>query len=447
LLSAKVAKHWYYQIGRNAIVAQPTEAVHRWFYGWVIVVAAMIGIGCSFSVLIISITGIFAEPLRAAMGWSVEQIYLGSSVAGVCGVLTAPLIGALGDRLGVRRILALAFVLEALILASFNWLDTNISGYLLRYGALAVFCVGTTQVLFGRVISAWFNRRLGVALGIALAGVGVGGAFWSVVSQRLIDLYGWRHAYLGIAAIIAGVAFPLVLLLIRDSPDRLGQTVDGASPALAAAPAFFSVNTGMTLIEASRTTQYWLMIAVFSLVGIALQSIQFHLVPLLISRGSSAQLAAATQAALWSAVVIGRISSGWFLDRSFAPRVAQLYLIPPIVGISALTLGVSGGWALVAAMCIGLAVGGESDVVAYLVRRYFGLKHYSRIYGTFFSAYGIASAIGPSWTAWALKNLAGGYSAALWVHSCLLALAIVVLSWYQPYRTEMPVAAEPLPAR
>jgi MFS family permease len=326
-------------------------------------------------------------------------------------------------------------------------MDGHISGYLLRYGALAVFCVGTTQVLFGRVISAWFNRRLGVALGIALAGVGVGAAFWSVASQRLIDLYGWRHAYLGIAAIIAGIALPLVLLLIRDSPALLGQTVDGAAEALTGTAQFSSLNGGMTLIEASRTTQYWLMIAVFSLVGIALQSIQFHLVPLLINRGSSAQLAAATQAALWVAVVIGRISSGWFLDRSFAPRVAQLYLVPPIVGISALTLGVSGGWGFAAAMCIGLAVGGESDVVAYLVRRYFGLKHYSRIYGTFFSAYGIASAIGPSWTAWALKHLAGGYSEALWVHSCLLAVAIVLLSWYQPYCKELPMAAEPLAAR
>jgi hypothetical protein len=84
-------------------------------------------------------------------------------------------------------------------------------------------------------------------------------------------------------------------------------------------------------------------------------------------------------------------------------------------------------------MCIGLAVGGESDVIAYLVRRYFGLKHYSRIYGTFFSFFGAGSAIGPSATAWAVAHASGGYGTVLWFHVGTLIITALLLFGFQDY--------------
>ena len=199
------------------------------FYGWVVTAAAALGIACSFSVLVVTITPIFRAPLSHEMGWSLEQIMLGPTVAGLCGLLTAPLIGALSDRYGARRIILLSFAIEVLVLASFRYLGPNPLGYWLRYGALAMLCMGTTQVAFSRIISAWFNRRLGLALGIALAGVGAGGFGWSLLIQKLIDLYGWRTAYLGIALVIAVVTLPALLLTLRDRPADLGLTTDGAA--------------------------------------------------------------------------------------------------------------------------------------------------------------------------------------------------------------------------
>lgn len=404
----------------------------RFFYGWTIVAAAALGIGCSFSVLVITLTGIFAGPIGAEMGWTSQQIFFGSSLAGVGGVLSAPFIGALTDRLGVRRVLAFSFIIEILILISFKFLNSELLGYFARYLALAVLCMGTTQVVFSRVISSWFSRHLGMALGVALAGVGVGGGFWSLTLQKLIDTYGWRNAYLGVAIIVGCITVPLLFMLLRDTPANMGLAVDGSTDPAAQNKTRAAIGTGMTLREAASTGQYWLMIVSFLLVGSALQAVQLHLVSLLTSRGSSAQLAAAVQASMLFAVIFGRLSSGFLLDHVFAPRVSQLFLIAPIIGISALTIGVSGGWAFASAMCIGVAVGGESDVIAYLVRRYFGLKHYSRIYGTFFAAYGAGTAIGPEATAWALKNI-GGYDTVLWGHVGVLALVIVLLFFFKTY--------------
>jgi MFS family permease len=405
------------------------------FHGWVIAAAAALGIACSFSVLVVTITSIFAAPLSREMGWTTPQIMLGPLVAGLCGLLTAPFIGAFCDRFGARRIVLLSFVIEVIVVASFRYLDHSLVGYWLRYGALALLCMGTTQVAFSRIISCWFNRRLGLALGIALAGVGVGGFAWSLLVQKLIDLYGWRDAYLGIAACIAAVTLPVLLLILRHSPASVGLAIDGDA-ARAAAPGTASAIGGMTLRQAAASPQYRLMAVTFFLFGLSLQGAQLNLVPLLTSRGVSAQLAASIQAIMLLTLIAGRVSSGLLLDRVFAPRVAQGFLLAPIAGIAALALGAAGPLALVAAMCIGLAVGGESDVIAYLVRRYFGLRQYSRIYGTFFSFFGAGSALGPVATAWAVAHARGGYGTVLWYHVATLMLTALLLFGFQPYRRD-----------
>jgi MFS family permease len=408
------------------------------FYGWVVVAIAALGIACSFSVLVTTITPIFRAPLTHELGWSLQQIMLGPTVAGLSGLLSAPFIGALSDRFGARPIVLASFSIEVLLVASFRYLSADPLGYWLRYGALAIFCMGTTQVVFSRIISLWFNRRLGFALGVALAGVGIGGFGWSLLIQKLIDLYGWRAAYSGIALIIAGLTLPMLFLLLRETPAGMGLQIDGdpAASALAATDAAASSAArppGLTLRQALATGQYRLMGLTFFLFGIGLQGAQLHVVPLLMSRGTSAQLAALAQALMLATLILGRVSSGLLLDRFFAPRVAQIFVLVPIVGIAALALGVTGSAAVVSAMCIGLAVGGESDVIAYLVRRYFGLRQYSRIYGTFFSFFGAGSAIGPLAVAWGLAHVSGGYATVLWFPVALLALSALLLLFFQSY--------------
>lgn len=405
----------------------------QFFYGWVIVALAALGVACSFSVLVISLTSIFGGPVGAELGWSNSQILYGSSVAAIGSPISAPFIGALTDRIGVRRMLVGSFLMEALIIASFKFMDGHIWGYVVRYLALVVFCMGTTQVVFSRLVSSWFNRRLGLALGITLAGVGIGGAFWSQVAQWLIEHFGWRNAYLCIGAFIAFVTVPLLALLIQESPAALGLAVDGDAGAGKLQAEAVAAHSGMKLWEVVCTARYWVLLIAFFLVGLSLQTIAFHLVPLLKSRGVPAHEAASVQSALWIAVVVGRISSGWFIDRAFAPRVAQTYLLAPILGIGALILGVSGFWVFIAVMFVGLAVGGESDVIAYLVRRYFGLRYYSRIYGTFFAAYGTAAAFGPQATAWSLEHLAIGYTLILKVLMALVFGAIALLFFLPRY--------------
>jgi MFS transporter, OFA family, oxalate/formate antiporter len=188
----------------------------------------------------------------------------------------------------------------------------------------------------------------------------------------------------GIAALIAAVTLPVLFVLLRDTPSTLGLPIDGEASAAAQKAAIDQ--HGMTLREALASRQYRLMALTFFVFGLSLQGAQL---------GAQALMLMLMLMLMLISVIFGRLSSGFLLDRFFAPRVAQGFALAPIIGIAALALGATGTSAVTSAMCIGLAVGGESDVIAYLVRRYFGLRQYSRIYGTFFSFFGVGSALVP----------------------------------------------------
>jgi OFA family oxalate/formate antiporter-like MFS transporter len=409
------------------------QTPNKFFYGWFIAIAAAFGIGCGMAVIIPAALGLLVAPLHADFAWTSQQIFLAPLFNTACLVFVAPFVGGIVDRFGARRVICLSFIAEALIIASFSQMNGDIYGLYGRFVALAVVAAGTTSISFALVISRWFDRRRGLALGIALTGYGTGGALWSLLLRWLIDHVGWRHMYLWQAAVIAGITLPLMFFAIRDTPESMGLRVDGAyTPNVTTVKA---LTFGKSLREATSAGQYWLMLGTFLLIGSAVTSIIFHIVPLLKARGESSQLAAEAQASMWMVLVVGRISTGWLMDRFFGPRVALGFLILPIIGISMLASGVTGPAAFGAAILVGLAAGAEADIIAYLVSRYYGLKHYAVIYATYFSIYALGSGIGPAGTAWAVGR-AGGYGPVLWLLATLLCIAAVLLSRFKPFPEE-----------
>lgn len=240
---------------------------------------------------------------------------------------------------------------------------------------------------------------------------------------------------------VAAVALPVVALLLKDNPEALGQAVDGdpVRPAGTAAPA----SIGLTLREALRTRRYWMTLGTFFLIGLSVQSILVHVIPLLTGRGVSPMIAALAQSLLFFAVTTGRLVTGWLLDRFFAPRVACAFLLAPIVGIGLLALGASEVFALVGALLVGLAVGAEVDVLAYLTGRYFGSKNFSAIYGTYYGVYSLSGGIGPLLTAMTVDRT-GGYDVALWLFAAALFVSCILLLRFERFPLlTAPVAGPP----
>ncbi len=398
------------------------------FYGWVVAAAAGFGLACGIATVVAATFSIFVGPIRAEFGWTSSASFWAPLAATATAALCAPYVGGLVDRLGARRVILASFALEALVLASFHAMNDSLAGFYARYVALGALGLGTTHVAFARVIATWFDRRRGLALGVALAGVGVGGVLLPVLCQSLIGAFGWRLAYVGLALGLLGVTLPLMALTIRDTPAERGLAPDGDEPGSERARAADALAaSGASPAEARRQRAFWQMLVTFLLVGISLQAMMLHLVPLLRERGVGADTAALAQSTIFAGLLVGRLVTGWLMDRYFAPRVALAFLLAPIVGIAMLALGASGPSAFIAAALIGIAAGAEVDVIAYLTARYFGMRHYSRIYGTFYAAYSLGGGLGPLLTASAVDRT-GGYATSLWTHVGLLVVAALLLT-------------------
>jgi len=389
------------------------------FYGWYVALACGIGLACGLATVLTYTFGVFVTPLRAEFEWTQTETFAALFLSVLTITFVAPFFGLLVDRLGARRVILVGLVLEAALVASFYFQDENVLTFYLRYIALAVFGVGTTHIAFTRIIALWFDRQRGLALGVTLAGVGIGGFAWPILTQWAIDALGWRSAWLVIAAAIIVFGGTIVLLVVRDSPQSMGLLPDGDTEVRSKdSPARHDEAPGVTLKEALATRHFWMMLVIFLLIGIGVTSIQVHLVPLLVSRGVTPMRAANALSILAVALLFGRVAAGWLMDRIFAPRVAIAFLLGPIVAIFLLASGVSGWLAFVAGILTGLAAGAEVDVTAYLVSRYFGLRHFSSIYAWYYSAYSLGAGLGPLATANAVDRF-GGYTEILLVHAAM----------------------------
>jgi predicted MFS family arabinose efflux permease len=155
------------------------------------------------------------------------------------------------------------------------------------------------------------------------------------------------------------------------------------------------------------------LICAFSLTGASVHAGVLHMQPLLIDRGLSPERATVAISVIGLSLLVGRLGCGYLLDRVFAPRVAIFFFGASALGMVTLWLGSTGNVALAAAFLVGLGMGAESDIIAYLISRYFGLRAFGTAFGHCFGAFMLAGAIGT-------LLMGAGYD---WTHSYKVPLA------------------------
>jgi MFS family permease len=412
-----------------------------------VVFAAMIGLATGIASVNLFAIGIFQGPITAEFGWSQTQYSIVTLVGTIVTVVSSLYIGRLFDRQGVRRWAIVCIVLFALALMSLYWLTPSLLHFYLVFGLMPIIGAGTSSIAYSRVVARWFDRRRGQAFGAALAGIGIGGAVLSSVSQYLIGAVGWRGAYVGLGLLSLLITLPIILWKLKDSPADVGlgpdgQPAAGAGPSGAgstgAAPAVAPL-TGYSAAESRRQPRFWKMFASFLLLSAGIGGVLIPLVPILRSHGVSPEQAAAVQGALGLALIVGRAFAGLLMDRYFAPYVAAAILLFPTVGVTLLALDASGATALIAAVCIGLAAGAELDVVAVLITRYFGTLAYAENYGWQYAAWTFGSG-----TAVITTNVVydqfGSHTPALWAYVAMFVVSALMVLRLGSY-PQLPLAA------
>jgi len=154
---------------------------------------------------------------------------------------------------------------------------------------------------------------------------------------------------------------------------------------------------------------------------------------LLMDRGLTPQRSTVATSVIGLSLLAGRLGSGYLLDRIFAPRVAMFFFGASALGMAILWFGGTGNIALAAAFLLALGMGAESDIIAYLVSRYFGLRAFGTAFGHCFGAFMLAGALGTllmgagyDWTHSYTAPLAWFFAATL--------VALALLARLGPYR-------------
>lgn len=411
------------------------------FYGWWIVAAAMVGLSTSPSQFAFASLGLFIVPLGEEFGWNRAEISLALTFFTVSLALCLPLAGRLVDRLGSREVLVPSIVVCGLCLAAIPAV-TSLWHLLLIFTLIGSLGAGANSLPYMLTISAWFDRNRGLAIGLAMAGAGFGFAYVPPLVQYMIDNHGWRSAYLVLAAITILVATPLVGAVFRNTPAEKGLHPDGALPGRQADRR--PDETGYTVAESLRSRTFWMLWAVFCLLSFSLYGLLPHLVPMLTDQGMGTGGAALAASTVGITIIFARVIIGYLIDRYFAPRVALLFFLMSAAGIGVLAVAPAGYTAFLAAVLVGLSIGAEIDLLAYLTTRYFGLANFGAVYGVMFAALLVGTSAGP--VSFGLGyELTGSYFAILLLCAGLNVAACLITAFLPPYpefvRRERPQGA------
>ena len=366
--------------------------------------------------------GVFVKPLSEAFNTDRGTVSAALLVGLVATGLATPLVGRAMDRAGIRTVALPAITLFALGMAAIGLLANSPLVLMLLYGLTGLAAAGQTPLPYSKSIIALFDRRRGLALGIAMAGVGIGTALMPFIAQRLIVAVGWRGAYVALGALTLLIALPSMAVLVA----RPGRTQREAS--LGLRPAL----EGLTAAEARRTPKFWVLGIAFFTVAMAAAGVVAHIVPLLTDRGVDPRSATAAISAAGLALIVGRLLAGWALDKVHAPRVAIVFFALPLIGILLLLLTSDLRLALLAAVLVGLGLGAEVDLIAFLQSRYLGMRAFGEIYGYLFAIFMLGSGLGPFLMGTTFHRFQG-YSVGLASLACGLVLACFLMLRLGPY--------------
>jgi MFS family permease len=367
------------------------------FYGWWMVLVTAIALAAG-PILVASTFGIFIKPLAETFGWSRSAISLGFSIIAGMASLAAPVVGVLADRVGPRKVILCAALLFGSGFLSFAFLSASIWHFYALYIFIALGGIGLTTIPYATTIARWFVRQRGLALGFMGVGVFVGGMYAPPLVTYVITHWGWRWAYVTLGLLVWSIILPVIGLFLVESPQQLGLRPDGdtegrKSPTISTSHA--TPGRDCTFAEARAMLPFWLMAVSFFLLSVTIHGCITHLAPLLTDQGLSAQQAATVLMLFSGMGAVGRVTTGYLVDRLPPHLVATGYFLVVVIGLFAALGSSNERLALLFAAMIGLGFGAESDIMPYLTACYFGLKSFGEIYGWIFGAFAFGAVLGP----------------------------------------------------
>ncbi|MEP1472576.1 MAG: MFS transporter [Halieaceae bacterium] len=368
--------------------------------------------------------------------WSMGEIKFRDLITLALTGLLAPFAGILLDRYGVRRCMMVGWAVLALGYLAYSRLDSLVGMYAIHasFAIVLVFC-GLNAVVI--LVSSWFVRYRGTAIGITLTGSSLGGAIFPQYGTRMMASFDWQWAML------VAVAFPLILLvitwlLIRDKPDQAPTPEVTEAEAIAAgAPA------DVAYADALRTTTFWALAVIAMCTFYTVLGVQAHVFKYMRDSGFDAQVATNAISLFFMCALVGKFLFGMLADMIDGRKVFYGNMIVMLIGSIILArMDIELVW--IAVITFGLGWGGAYTMLQLTVMNTFGLRDAGKILGTITILDAIGGGVG-IWLTGVMYDRSGSYELPFAIFAGLVAFALLCFTRVRPL-TDAQKGLSPLPS-
>ena len=422
----------------STILKAPSQRLAKrlpFYYGWVMLPIAMLAAiatspGQTFGI------SIFNPSFRQALGLSHSQLTGVYMVGTLLASLPQPYIGRLMDRFGIRRVMFIVVILLGIACIFMAQVQTLLMLF------VAFFCLrllgqGALSLMANNTLAMWFQDRLGTVAGVMNAGVAGSIALIPPIILVLINQFGWRGAYAVLGIMVWLIMLPLLLLLYRNRPEDVRQSLDGRSSAKIALPdEKTNDEVSFSLREAQHTRAYWILLLVSAAFAMIITAVFFNIVPIFTNQGLTEANAAATYATLALSLAITQLIAGALADHIHLNWLAAICTALIAAGMGILGRADSVMVAQLYALFIGVGQGLFGAVTNTVWVRYFGRAHLGSIRGSVAMAMVAASSAGP-FIMGVTYDLFGSYQLSLNLFIALLIPLAIAAFWATPpHKTE-----------
>ncbi|MBY6264412.1 MFS transporter [Azospirillum sp. 412522] len=391
----------------------------EWTNGAGAVFGCFIGMGLGVHALPLYGQALFVTPLQAEFGWSRLDITFTATIVVILLAFVVPFAGILADKFSISKLITTSAVCMAGCFLALANINSSISSLYIPMAVMAVSGAACSTLSFSRIISAYFKEHRGKALGLAMAGNGFASFLTPLFLGPFIAEHGWRAGYYALAAVMLIGAVVLAILIKMPSSDTAYRSNSEETV------------TGIGFYEALAIPHSWLLAAIFFLIPLAIGGFITHMVAMLTDAGFTPTETAKQVSGIGIAMMIARLSTGYLIDRFFAPFIGTILMALAAGGLIVMAFG-GVNYAFFGALATGLAIGAEIDLIGFLTSKYYGLRSFGKIYGVLYGFLMCGTALSPVGFA-LIQAHYGSYFPALVISSVVMAVAAILFLFLPRY--------------
>ena len=396
----------------------------KFFYGWIIVGIANIGIFSSgpgqshtFSV--------FVEPISQDLELSSASIASAYGLATLIAAFLLPYMGKIIDRYGARVSLIIISIVLGISCIFFG-AASNFLMLTVGFGFLRFFGQGSLMLGCANLVSQWFDSKRGFAMSLMALGFGMSMAIHPPVSQFLIDQYGWKYAWiiLGISTWI--IMVPALFILAWNNPENIGLKPDGVKKSNFKNDEVEAIE-GLNLTEALKENSFYILAAMWFGMAMLVTTLHFYQVTILTNQGITTEFAASLFTVSAFAMVVFMPLVGKFFDNFPTKYVLATGLLINSISLISITYSSSDAYSLFYAISFGINNAFSMTMFGYIWPRYFGRKHLGSIQGTGQMIGVIGASLGPLPVGFAIDYLGSSLITIRYLSVYPIIMAVIII--------------------